>query len=137
MTHGFSENEYRRRIKSISERIQAQGLDGALVFANFVEFDSLYGHRRDPEGYAAHLEWFDAAIGPILDKLREGDLMLFTADHGNDPTWVGTEHTREQVPVVAAGVEAKDIGQVMFVDIAASIADHLGLSTRGPGKSFL
>ncbi|WP_281857362.1 phosphopentomutase [Litoreibacter halocynthiae] len=111
--------------------------DGALVFANFVEFDSLYGHRRDPEGYAAHLEWFDAAIGPILAKLRAGDLMLFTADHGNDPTWEGTEHTREQVPVVAAGVGTKDIGQVMFVDVAASVAVHLGLSERGPGRSFL
>ncbi|EPX81050.1 phosphopentomutase [Litoreibacter arenae] len=111
--------------------------DGALVFANFVEFDSLYGHRREPEGYATHLEWFDEAIGPVLEKLRKGDLMLFTADHGNDPTWHGTEHTREQVPVVAAGVGRKDIGQVMFVDVAASVADHLGLSERGPGRSFL
>lgn len=111
--------------------------DGALVFANFVEFDSLFGHRRDAEGYAAHLEWFDKAIGPVLDKLREGDLMLFTADHGNDPTWTGTEHTREQVPVIGAGVGAKNIGQVMFVDVAASIANHLGLSERGPGRSFL
>lgn len=111
--------------------------DGALVFANFVEFDSLYGHRRDVSGYAAHLEWFDAAIGPVMAKLREGDLMLFTADHGNDPTWRGTEHTREQVPVVAIGVGTRDIGQVMFVDVAASVADHLGLSNRGPGRSFL
>ncbi|SFR42147.1 phosphopentomutase [Litoreibacter janthinus] len=111
--------------------------DGALVFANFVEFDSLYGHRRDPAGYAAHLEWFDEAIGPVLDKLRDGDLMLFTADHGNDPTWTGNDHTREQVPVVGAGVGAKDIGQVMFVDVAASVADHLGLTERGPGRSFL
>lgn len=111
--------------------------DGALVFANFVEFDSLYGHTRDPKGYAAHLEWFDAAIGPILAKLRKDDLMIFTADHGNDPTWTGTDHTREQVPVVAAGAGTKDIGQVMFVDVAASVADHLGLSTRGQGRSFL
>ena len=111
--------------------------DGALVFANFVEFDSLYGHRRDVEGYAAHLEWFDAAIGPVLARLRPGDVMIFTADHGNDPTWHGTEHTREQVPVLAAGVGAKDVGQVMFVDVAASVAAHLGLSQRGPGRSFL
>lgn len=111
--------------------------DGALVFANFVEFDSLYGHTRNVEGYAAHLEWFDAAIGPILERLGEGDMMLFTADHGNDPTWTGTDHTREQVPVIAAGVGVKNVGEVMFVDVAASIADHLGLSTRGPGRSFL
>lgn len=111
--------------------------DGALVFANFVEFDSLYGHRRDVPGYAAHLEWFDAAIGPILDRLAPGDLMLFTADHGNDPTWHGTEHTREQVPVIAAGVGARDVGQVMFVDVGASVAAHLGLTQRGPGRSFL
>lgn len=111
--------------------------DGALIFANFVEFDSLYGHRRDPAGYAAHLEWFDASIGPVLARLAPGDLMLFTADHGNDPTWHGTEHTREQVPVLAAGAGTKDIGQVMFVDVAASVAAHLGLSEHGPGRSFL
>lgn len=76
--------------------------DGSLTFANFVEFDSLYGHRRDVAGYARALEWFDAAIGPILARLRPGDLMVFTADHGNDPTWSGTDHTRERVPVIAA-----------------------------------
>ncbi|PTX54459.1 phosphopentomutase [Litoreibacter ponti] len=111
--------------------------DGALVFANFVEFDTNFGHRRDPHGYAAHLEWFDAAIAPVLAKLRPGDLMVFTADHGNDPTWTGTDHTRERVPVVAAGGGPKDVGQVMFVDVAASVADHLGLSQSGPGRSFL
>ncbi len=111
--------------------------EGSLTFANFVEFDTKYGHRRDPEGYARHLEWFDGAIGPVLENLRDGDLMIFTADHGNDPTWHGTEHTRERVPVIAAGVGARDIGQVDFVDVAASVADHLGLATRGPGRSFL
>ncbi|MEP3346403.1 MAG: phosphopentomutase [Litoreibacter sp.] len=111
--------------------------DGSFVFVNFVEFDSLYGHPRDPIGYAAHLEWFDNAIGPILDRMKDGDLIIFTADHGNDPTWEGSDHTREQVPVIAAGAGAKDIGEVMFIDVAASVADHLGLSTRGTGKSFL
>ena len=62
--------------------------DGSLIFANFVEFDSLYGHRRDVSGYARHLEWFDGAIAPVLDALRPDDLMILTADHGNDPTWV-------------------------------------------------
>ena len=111
--------------------------EGSLTFANFVEFDTKYGHRRDAPGYAGHLEWFDAQIGAVLANLRPGDLMLFTADHGNDPTWRGTDHTREQVPVIGAGLGMRDIGQVGFVDIAASVADHLGLETRGPGRSFL
>ena len=111
--------------------------DGSFSFANFVEFDTKFGHRRDPEGYAGHLEWFDAAIAPVLGDLRDGDLMIFTADHGNDPTWRGTDHTREQVPVIGAGVGMKDIGEVKFVDVAASVADHLGLAERGPGRSFL
>lgn len=111
--------------------------EGSLTFANFVEFDSLYGHRRDVAGYARALEWFDAAIGPILRRLRAGDLMIFTADHGNDPSWSGTDHTRERAPVLAAGRGAKEIGLIGFTDVAASVADHLGLAERGPGRSFL
>ena len=111
--------------------------DGDLVFANFVEFDSIYGHRRDISGYARALEWFDTQVPRILDKMREGDLVLFTADHGNDPSWVGTDHTRERVPVVAAGFGAGEIGMVGFSDSGASVAAHLGLDTRGAGRSFL
>ncbi|UWQ02451.1 phosphopentomutase [Aliiroseovarius crassostreae] len=111
--------------------------DGDLVFANFVEFDSQYGHRRDVSGYAAALEWFDAQIPRILGKMRDGDLIIFTADHGNDPTWVGTDHTRERVPVVGAGRGLKEVGICSFSDIGASIAAHLGLAERGAGKSFL
>lgn len=110
--------------------------DGSLIFANFVEFDSLYGHRRDIPGYASALEWFDAAIGPILAKLRPDDIMVFTADHGNDPSWPGTDHTRERVPVLIAGYGARALGQVQFTDVAASIAEHLGVASRGPGRSF-
>ncbi|MFK7754545.1 MAG: phosphopentomutase [Sedimentitalea sp.] len=110
--------------------------DNSLTFANFVEFDSLYGHRRDVAGYARHLEWFDAAIGPILARLRGDDIMIFTADHGNDPTWPGTDHTREQVPVVVAGKGAGPLGQVAFADVAASIAAHLGVPAQGPGRTF-
>lgn len=110
--------------------------DGSLTFANFVEFDSLYGHRRDIAGYAGALEWFDAQIGPILRRLRDGDLMLFTADHGNDPSWPGTDHTRERVPVVAAGVGQRDLGLVQFADVGASIAHYLGVPGQGPGRSF-
>lgn len=111
--------------------------DGDLVFANFVEFDALYGHRRNVSGYAAALEWFDAQIPRLFEKMREGDLIIFTADHGNDPSWVGTDHTRERVPVIGAGLGVKDIGIRGFSDIGASIAAHLGLHERGAGESFL
>ena len=111
--------------------------DGSLTFANFVEFDSHYGHRRDVPGYAAALEWFDSQLPRLFANLSAGDLMIFTADHGNDPTWTGTDHTRERVPVLGWGVGAKPVGQVAFVDVAASIATHLGVATHGPGKSFL
>ena len=111
--------------------------DGDLVFANFVEFDSLYGHRRDVSGYARALEWFDRCLPEFLDRLLSDDLVIFTADHGNDPTWIGTDHTRERVPVLGVGRGAKEIGQVAFADVAASVADHLGLSKQGVGRSFL
>ncbi|MCR9125502.1 MAG: phosphopentomutase [Rhodobacteraceae bacterium] len=109
---------------------------GSLTFANFVEFDSLYGHRRDVSGYARALEWFDARIGPILERLRPGDLMILTADHGNDPTWPGTDHTRERVPVLVAGAGAGPLGDVAFADVAATVAAHLGVPSQGPGRSF-
>ncbi|GGF48874.1 phosphopentomutase [Mameliella alba] len=111
--------------------------EGSLTFANFVEFDSLYGHRRNVSGYARHLEWFDAELARLLPRLREGDLMLITADHGNDPTWTGTDHTRERVPVLIGGRGDGSIGQVGFADVAASIAAHLDVPAQGPGRSFL
>ena len=101
--------------------------DGSLTFANFVEFDSLYGHRRDVSGYARALEWFDVEIG----KLRAGDIMVLTADHGNDPTWVGTDHTREQVPVLVAGLGAGKLGAIGFRDVATLVAGHLGVAVPG------
>lgn len=102
--------------------------EGSLTFANFVEFDSLYGHRRNVEGYGAALEWFDAALPRVFAKARPGDLILFTADHGNDPTWTGTDHTRERVPVVAHGVGLREIGLIGFTGVAALVAAHLGIS---------
>jgi len=108
-----------------------------LTFANFVEFDTLWGHPRDVAGYARALEWFDARTGPFLSHLRPGDLAIFTADHGNDPTWRGTEHTRERVPVICAGAGTGGIGVRAFVDVAASVAAHLGIPARGMGRSFL
>ena len=110
---------------------------GSLTFANFVEFDSQYGHPRDPMGYARALEWFDAQAATFLARLRPGDVAVFTADHGNDPTWPGTDHTRERVPVLVHGAGAGPLGLRAFTDVAASLATHLGLSHHGPGASFL
>ncbi len=115
----------------------ANAEDGSLTFANFVEFDSLYGHRRDVAGYARHLEWFDKALGALLPELRPGDLLVVTADHGNDPTWVGTDHTRERVPVLMAGARPGPLGPMGFADVAATIAAHLGVKSEGPGVSVL
>ncbi|MBN8185850.1 phosphopentomutase [Salipiger thiooxidans] len=112
-------------------------VDGALTFANFVEFDSLYGHRRDISGYARALEWFDAELGRLLPRLRKDDILLVTADHGNDPSWTGTDHTRERVPVLVAGRGAGALGHVAFADVAASIAAHLQVESSGSGRSFL
>ena len=102
--------------------------DGSLTFANFVEFDSLYGHRRDVSGYARALEWFDAEIGKLLGQLRDGDLLVLTADHGTDPTWVGPDHTRERAPVLVAGQGAGSLGQIGFRDVAGLVARHLGVA---------
>jgi phosphopentomutase len=113
--------------------------DGDLVFANFVEFDSLYGHRRDVSGYARALEAFDAKLPEMLATLRHGDVLIVTADHGNDPTWTGTDHTRENVPILCAGVDLVrgTIGKRAMVDVAATIACVLGLSPGAHGTSFL
>ena len=101
--------------------------EGSFIFANFVEFDSCYGHRRDVAGYACALEWFDKEIGLILPKLKANDLMILTADHGNDPTWIGTGHTRERVPVLCAGLGLGQLGQIQFQDVANLVLNQLGL----------
>ena len=119
------------------DRLGAEAEEGSLTFANFVEFDTNFGHRRDVAGYARQLEWFDARVGPFLARLRPGDLAIFTADHGNDPTYRGTEHTRERVPVVCHGVGSGSFGLRGFVDVGASVAAHLGVTAEGPGRSFL
>jgi len=110
---------------------------GALVFSNFVEFDTLYGHQRDVSGYARALEWFDSRVPELLGRMQTGDLLIFTADHGNDPTWVGTDHTRERVPVVVAGAGAGEIGLCAMADIGATIAKHLGADFGPAGRSFI
>ncbi len=114
--------------------------EGELVFANFVDFDTLFGHRRDVPGYAAALEAFDRRLPEALALLKPGDLLILTADHGCDPTWRGSDHTRERVPVfgTAPGLPGGSIGlRSTFADTGETIAEHLGLS-RGPhGTSFL
>ncbi len=116
-----------------------QAGDGDLIFANYVDFDTLYGHRRDVAGYAAALEAFDRRIPELLAVLKDGDLVIITADHGNDPTWTGTDHTREHVPIVGVrpGQKGKDVGRRSYADIGETVAAHLGLPPGPHGKSFL
>ncbi|WP_337995738.1 phosphopentomutase [Oleispirillum naphthae] len=117
-----------------------QAGSGSLVFANFVDFDTLYGHRRDVEGYAAALEAFDARLPELAAALRCEDVVILTADHGCDPTWGGTDHTREWVPVLAfgPGMAARGIGlRQSFADVAQTVARHLGLEPMAEGRAFL
>lgn len=112
--------------------------DGGLLFANFIDFDTLYGHRRDAAGYAAALEAFDARLPELPNRLRNDDLMIITADHGCDPTWSGTNHTREQVPILAWNAQSNfSVGRrVGFADIGATVAKHLGLRPPLHGGHF-
>jgi phosphopentomutase len=112
-----------------------------LIFANLVDFDTLYGHRNDVAGYAANLERFDARLGELLSRLGPGDLLIVTADHGNDPTTPSTDHAREYVPVflVGAGVRpGVDLGtRATFADLGQTLADLFGVGPLPSGKSFL
>lgn len=114
--------------------------DGGFLMANFVDFDMLYGHRRDPQGYGAALEYFDARLPEAIALMREGDLMILTADHGNDPTWKGTDHTRECVPVLtyAKDTTPGSFGRrETFADVGQTIAQHLKLPPLKSGESWL
>jgi len=112
--------------------------DGGFLFANFVDFDTIYGHRRDIAGYAAALESFDTRLPELLNQLKADDLLIITADHGCDPTWPGTDHTREQVPILMIGGKGTEpIGQrSSFSDIGATVARHLDLPPLAHGKAF-
>jgi phosphopentomutase len=118
----------------------AEAPDRAIVFTNFVDFDMLFGHRRDVEGYAKALEYLDSRLPEILDKMHEEDLLILCADHGCDPTWPGSDHTREHIPVLAygAGLKPGSLGRRdTFADIGQTIATHLGLPATDYGTSFL
>ncbi len=114
--------------------------DGDFIMTNFVDFDQEYGHRRDIPGYAQALEAFDQRLPELIAKLRDDDLLVLTADHGNDPSWVGTDHTREQVPILCFSprLSPGTVGlRPTFADIGESIAHWLGLAPGQHGKSFL
>ncbi|ATO31637.1 phosphopentomutase [Dickeya dianthicola] len=117
-----------------------QAGDDTIVFTNFVDFDSSYGHRRDVAGYAAALELFDRRLPEMLARVTGDDILILTADHGCDPSWPGTDHTREHVPVLIYGPNVKpgDYGhRTTFADIGQTVADYFGLSPMDYGKSML
>lgn len=114
--------------------------DFSLIFTNFEDFDMLYGHRRNVDGYAKALEYFDRRLSELTPLLKEDDLVFITADHGNDPTYKGTDHTREQVPVLVFGHNCPQIplgSRETYSDLGQSIASHLGIPSLKYGTSFL
>ncbi len=141
--------------QGVSEKIKANGVlglfdatiealenapDRSIIFTNFVDFDSHYGHRRDVVGYANALEEFDTRIPELVKQLKEDDIVVIAADHGCDPTWPGSDHTREHIPVLVFGpqLQGKSIGaRQTFADIGQSIAAHLRIKPLSRGISFL
>jgi phosphopentomutase len=118
----------------------AEAGDRSIVFTNFVDFDMLYGHRRDIAGYASALEYFDGRLPELLEAMQPDDLLVITADHGCDPAWEGSDHTREHVPVLACGNElaAGSLGKrKSFADIGQSLATYFGLPPMNFGESFI
>ncbi len=127
------------------------GVDGTIrfiqtrkrgfIFTNLVDFDSLYGHRNDPKGYANALEEFDRRLPQIIATMSDDDVLMLTADHGNDPTTSSTDHSRERVPLLIAGKRIKsgvNIGtRKTFADVAATIAKMLNVEDTGEGEEFV
>ncbi len=138
-------------VRSLPSRSDADGLDkvaaamadtpSGLIFANLVDFDTVYGHRNDVAGYAANLERFDARLARIVPALRPDDLLVVTADHGNDPTTPSTDHSREYVPILLAGARVRvgvDIGtRPTFADLGQTLAENFGVGPLARGSSFL
>lgn len=129
------------RMHSASDAMSEGRFTHGYIMVNLVEFDSLYGHRRDVQGYGRELEMFDYQLGGLLELLTEDDLLLITADHGNDPTWKGTDHTRELVPLLAyspAFTGPIDLGdRRSFADIGQTILENFGVTEPFVGESFL
>ena len=120
---------------------QMNELDAGFVFANLVDFDTQYGHRNDVEGYARNLERFDARLAAVLPRLRDADLLIVTADHGNDPTTPSTDHAREYVPLLVTGSHVRagvDLGtRRTFADVGQTLAELFGVGPLAHGTSFL
>jgi phosphopentomutase len=114
-------------------------VESGLIFANLVDFDARYGHRRDPEGMAENVSRFDDRLPELLDALSDEDLLIITADHGNDPTFKGTDHTRERIPLLLVGTEPHDLGvSEGFSDVGATVAAWLDVEKDElPGKSMV
>jgi phosphopentomutase len=112
-----------------------------LIFVNLVDFDTLYGHRNDTPGYAANLERFDRRLAQLIPRLRASDLLIVTADHGNDPTTPSTDHSREYVPLLVVGSRVRagiDVGtRRTFADLGQSLSDLFGAGRLAHGTSFL
>lgn len=111
-----------------------------LCFVNLVDFDAIYGHRRNPLGYALAIEEFDKNVGRLLEYMNDDDLLIITADHGNDPTHTGTDHTREHVPLLVYNkhLSGIDLGiRESFADIAATICENFEVKAPMIGASFL
>ena len=112
-----------------------------ICFTNLVDFDALWGHRRNPEGYGKEIDVFDKYLGQLMEKVNDDDLIILTANHGNDPTWVGTDHTREQVPCICFSKSLKSSGQLptskTFANIGYTIADNFEVKLPENGESFL
>jgi phosphopentomutase len=138
LTHSKHTGNNMAGIDAIVEFMAEDG--PGLIFANLVDFDALYGHRNDPAGYAAALKAFDQRVPELLSHMRQGDVIIITADHGNDPTTPGTDHSRERVPILINGDSIRrhlDLGtRASFADVAATIAEFLGVTWAGPGRSF-
>ena len=119
-------------VHGMEQTIEEAGKDfTGLCFVNLVDFDALWGHRRDPIGYGDEIEKFDVKLGEFLDVMRDDDLLIITADHGNDPTYTGTDHTREKVPFIAYSKSFKGSGSIpernTFADMGATIAENFGV----------
>jgi phosphopentomutase len=130
-----NDSQFKRTLQAMGE-----AKDGDLVFTNFIDFDQIFGHRRDVAGYAGCLEDFDRRLPELMAMLRRGDLVILTADHGNDPTFKGTDHTRENIPVLAFGpkIEGRSAGHLRsYADVAQTIAAHLALPPMRYGASFM
>ena len=137
MGHNKSNNH---GVDTLLKTMQLPEFTKGLSFTNLVDFDAMYGHRRDTEGYRDCLEEFDSRLPEIIANMKEDDLLLVTADHGNDPTYAGTDHTREFIPLLAYSPSFKEAGvlpQGHFADISATIAENFGVATAMVGESFL